>query len=284
MVKNIILDTDIGGDPDDLFALLMALNSRELYLRLILTTDEYKQGRFKYTQKLLNLLDKNINVVSGKDFRRKKCFVVGHLIKDIKEKSKKDLTNEMQKIIQKNDHTYVVCLGPLSNIAEYLLRYPRMKDKISLIVMGGFIKGYGKLNIEHNILYDIPSAQKVLSSGINCRWVLGDHTYKDEISIIKQSEVVRKIKYSNKPYSNLIYQSLMAFFNNLFPKSFMHDPLTLSFLIDKSIITFKKERIIITDRGLFKKSKEGYATNISNKVNYQRFNRMFKERVTNYFF
>ena len=39
-MKKMIIDTDIGFDPDDLFTLLLAFNSPEVEIALITTADE----------------------------------------------------------------------------------------------------------------------------------------------------------------------------------------------------------------------------------------------------
>jgi hypothetical protein len=51
MVKHVILDTDIGGDPDDAFALLLGLNSPEINIDLIVTSDEHKGHRAEFARK-----------------------------------------------------------------------------------------------------------------------------------------------------------------------------------------------------------------------------------------
>ena len=46
MKVSTILDTDIGYDPDDLFALILLLKSKELKLDLIVTGDDKYGKRF----------------------------------------------------------------------------------------------------------------------------------------------------------------------------------------------------------------------------------------------
>ena len=64
-MKQVIIDTDIGGDPDDLCALLLALRSPELHIDLIVTNDEYGQKRAVYAKEFLSLVNREIPVVSG---------------------------------------------------------------------------------------------------------------------------------------------------------------------------------------------------------------------------
>ncbi len=55
MKTSTILDTDIGYDPDDLFALLLLLNSPELKPNLIITGDEVCGKRAILTKKVFEL-------------------------------------------------------------------------------------------------------------------------------------------------------------------------------------------------------------------------------------
>lgn len=74
-----ILDTDIGYDPDDLFALLLCLKSPELKLDLIVTGDEVKGKRAQFTKLILEELGAIIPVVQGED-RGNDFFVVDELL------------------------------------------------------------------------------------------------------------------------------------------------------------------------------------------------------------
>lgn len=64
MVNHVILDTDIGGDPDDTFALLLALNSPEISLDLIVTSDEHRGHREAFANELLKKIRKSYNSCS----------------------------------------------------------------------------------------------------------------------------------------------------------------------------------------------------------------------------
>mgnify|MGYP001559423130 FL=1 len=54
MQRGIILDTDIGYDPDDLFALLLLLKNSEV--DLIVTNDDPDGRRFIFVKKILEIL------------------------------------------------------------------------------------------------------------------------------------------------------------------------------------------------------------------------------------
>jgi len=80
MKTGVILDTDIGFDPDDLFALLLLLNSPELKIDLIVTGDEVEGKRAVFTKKILDQCGRqDIKVVQGEDLGNH-YFVVDKLV------------------------------------------------------------------------------------------------------------------------------------------------------------------------------------------------------------
>lgn len=276
MIKKIILDTDIGGDPDDMFALLLALNSSEIKIELIVTSDEHKGDRAKFIKKFLSLCGKKIDVVSGIDLGNTKYFLVKYLIKDYKTKVDFDYLEKIKNIVEKNKLTYYVCIGPQSNLAKFIQSYPKLKSKVEIVIMGGGInKPSGKA--EHNIHYDIKSAQIVLNSNWKKKYVIADITYRDEIKIEKKSIFFQKLKQSRKPHINYLIKSVFLFFNSLHRDSNMNDPLTLSTLINKDIVIFKKKKIMIDKKGIMKIN--GKETMISEKADYDLFWKLFENRI-----
>src|SRR3989344_5301588 len=82
MKDGVILDTDIGYDPDDLFALLLLLNSPELRLDLVVTGDEVGGKRAAFARKVLDQCGRqDLKVVQGEDLGNHN-FVVDELIQD----------------------------------------------------------------------------------------------------------------------------------------------------------------------------------------------------------
>ena len=72
----VILDTDIGGDPDDVFALNLLLNSQEVAIKLIVTADEHEDHRARFARQFVLAAGHDIPVVSGASLGRSKyCHV-----------------------------------------------------------------------------------------------------------------------------------------------------------------------------------------------------------------
>ncbi|MBW3019443.1 nucleoside hydrolase [Candidatus Woesearchaeota archaeon] len=237
--KHVVLDTDIGGDPDDAYALALGLNSPEVQVDLVVTSDEHKGHRKNFAERFV---DGKIPVVQGADLGNSRLCVVC----DISEKSgpDPDYLDKVAQVVQKNRLTYYVCISPQTNLARFLEYAPALKQKLHLVIMGGNTK-----KAEHNVRYDIEAAKKVISSGVKQKWVLSDVTVDEKMRITPDSSIFRKLKASKKPECRLIMQNEERFWQKLYPSNFLHDPLTLSTLISDTV-KFVYKRMQITDEGV----------------------------------
>jgi len=278
-MKNIILDTDLGGDPDDLFALLLSLKSSELNINLIVTNDEHKGDRARFAKKFLSKYGKEIPIVSGIDLGNEKDFVVGKIIKDFKTDLSKDFLKKIKRTIEKNEITYYVCIGPQSNLLKFIEKFPKLNKKVEILIMGGAINYRHKKKAEHNIRLDVDSAKKVFNSNWNKKYVLSDVTFKKEISIDKNSSIYLELKNLNKPSLKILLDSMNSFFEKRYPSTIMHDPLTLSYLIDEKIIKFENKKIKMNEKGIMTLSPKGKETSVSKSANYELFWKYFKKRI-----
>ncbi len=275
MKKHIILDTDIGGDPDDTFALLLGLNSPEIQIDLIVTSDEHQGHRALFAKKLLRLLNKNIPVVKGRDLGHNKCCVICDLVtEDI---SPSDYLDKIKRVAERNPKTYYVCIGPQSNLAAFLDYAPELQTELEVVIMGGAI--HRKEGIEHNVKYDIGAARKVFNSNLNMRWVISDITANPAIEINQFHPIYKKIEQSPSPIKDLFIKSMQNYFDDLYSSTFMHDPLALSYVIDPQFLIFEKQTIAMDKQGALKPSIKGRPIAISAGARYQEFMKFLDQRL-----
>lgn len=172
----IILDTDIGFDIDDTWALGLMLKCPEFDVKLITTTSEDTTIKAKLVAKFLEITGRtDIPIGIGP----KKSNRKGPLFSWIK---KYDLTKypgviyengieTLCKTIEDSpDHVTVIAIGPLGNIAEALTLNPQITDNSCFVGMQGSIRiGYGGSptpHIEYNVLSDIQACRAVFQA----RW------------------------------------------------------------------------------------------------------------------
>jgi inosine-uridine nucleoside N-ribohydrolase len=146
----VILDTDIGDDIDDTWALGLLLKSPELDLKLVVGDRGVAQYRARLLAKLLERAGRSdVPVGVGLDIEphkagRQAAWVTGY---DLKNYPGKVHTNGVQALIdtimKSPKPVTLICIGPVPNIAEALKREPRIAKKARFVGMFGSLRvGY----------------------------------------------------------------------------------------------------------------------------------------------
>jgi inosine-uridine nucleoside N-ribohydrolase len=177
----ILLDTDIGSDVDDVFALALALASPEVELVGVTTVGAGAEDRAWMVCRFLTAVGRReVPVAWGRDpqpkspidgqiqYRRHPAVIFNRTAKPVKESAVELL---YAKLKERPGKLTIVAIGPLTNIARLLKEHPDCKPWIKRVVlMGGSVRiGYeGKEapEAEWNIKSDIPAAQAVFTSGL----------------------------------------------------------------------------------------------------------------------
>src|SRR5579863_4754534 len=169
----ILLDTDIGTDIDDAFAVALILRSPELDLLGVTTVSGDTQARARLVAKMLWEAGlRKIPVAAGEQGKPSKDpqtrwaseFSSPQLLKE----SAADFLKKQ--FDRRPGEITLVAIGPLTNVAALIRKDPGVARKIKRIVlMGGAIAhGYGdnpKPVPEYNIYADAPAAQVVFAAG-----------------------------------------------------------------------------------------------------------------------
>src|SRR6267143_1324457 len=177
--EKVIIDTDIGDDIDDAFALALALRSPELQIIGITTTFGDAETRAKLVDRFLAEIGRpEIPVTAGTPtasrgtFTQRRYAEGGH---DAKPSHPDAVAFVLEQIRRYPGQVTLIAIGPLMNVGAAIDKDLATFGKLKRVVlMGGSIKrGYGDLGYtpprppqpEWNILNDIPSAQKLFASG-----------------------------------------------------------------------------------------------------------------------
>lgn len=173
----VILDTDLGGDIDDTWALAMLLKSPELDVKLIVSDTGDTTYRLKTGAKLLEIAGRDdIPLGIGLPFPMKEGsdplarWVEGYDLKKYAGGVNKDGVGAMINTIMKSkEKITLIAIGPVPNIAEALRREPRIAEKVKFVGMHGSVrKGYGgadKISPEYNVAVHTADCQEVFKAG-----------------------------------------------------------------------------------------------------------------------
>jgi inosine-uridine nucleoside N-ribohydrolase len=216
----VILDTDIGDDIDDTWALVMLLKCPQLDVKLITTTHGKNVYRSKLIAKLLavaNRSDVPIGMGAGgsdgtggqepwiKDFDLAGYKGIVH----------KDGVQALIDAIEASPEPMtILSIGPSTTVAAALERQPGIAAKARFVGMQGSVyKGYdgGKPTPEWNVAANVPAAQKALSAP----WQQAVITPLDTCGAINLSgERFQKLTASNGPLVKALIENYRIWAKN----------------------------------------------------------------------
>lgn len=174
-MKKYIIDTDIGDDIDDAFALDLALK-RNLELLCVTTVFRDTEARARIAKKMLYLYGKRLPVYAGYgaplDDGRENREVLCQWTPDLEQPQYAPDNSSPEAAVDAildaarryGKEFYLLAIGPLTNVAKAIL-----KDKETMLKCGGiFMMGGDFVNhyVEWNIHCDVAAAEIVFSSGM----------------------------------------------------------------------------------------------------------------------
>ncbi|MEG0292105.1 MAG: nucleoside hydrolase [Anaerovoracaceae bacterium] len=301
---DIIIDTDPG--IDDFFAILLGISNPKLNVIGITTTfgnrqlDRTNRNALLFLE-LINRQD--IPVAKGSQVPLKKephCYMdegeyLVHGAEGVGNAELFDFANKnvdleavdfIAETILKNDgNITLVPIGPLTNIARFLQKYPELHSRIDMIsLMGGSLNsGNITSDAEFNIYLDPEAAKIVFDSGIKIVMSSLEGTREGYINrdeweplLLGQNKVKMWLRDTLDCYSKIYEKKNMGIV--------LHDSLAVSYLIDNEIGEKVKGSInVITDEKSYGKTvftpKADGNVEVITKVNREKFLELFIESI-----
>jgi len=270
MKKPIIIDCDPG--LDDAVALFMILNNKNFDIRAVTpvsgnqTIDKTSINALK----LVSFAGSNVPVACGASKPLfKELVTAAHVhgesgLGDVilpEPKMGFSALNAYDMIYQEaikyDKELQIVALGPLTNIAITLLKYPDVKDKIQRITLMGGSSGCGNDTpaAEFNIVADSDAAKIVFESGIPITMVGLDATHK---ALVFEEEVKEILSYKNRVsevVANILSNAMGFCKKHGFEGAVMHDPLAMACIIDPEVMISKDYRVDVETKGTYTNGK-----------------------------
>lgn len=242
-----LIDTDIGDDIDDAFALALALRSPEIALQGVTTVFGDTRLRARLAKRLLRAYGRDdIPVAAGDStpllIRHRPSGVPQAAILDPREDLPISALSGPELIIQKAQdfagRLTLICIGPLTNVATALSKEPRLSSAIRNIVMMGGTSGLPLP--EWNVRSDARAAQMVLSSGIPITMIGWNITRHCQL----RPEDVERLRCNEAPQARLLSQLLTAWQRHhprrLPAAPYLHDPLTMAAICAPNLLRFEQ--------------------------------------------
>jgi purine nucleosidase len=250
----IIIDTDIGDDIDDAFAVALALRSPDVQILGVTTTFGDTELRAKLVDRLLGEAGRtDIPVAAGIPTQPKAPFTQRIYAEDgrFTRSSHPDAVNFILGQIRRYpDEVTLVCIGPLFNVGAAIDNDPATFRKLKgIVMMGGSInRGYGEPYAaptppepEWNIVNDIPGAQKLFASGVPIYIMPLDATQ------LKMDETKRDFLFRQATPLTESLGALYFEWGQHTPTLF--DPMTIAFIDEPDLCPVKPMHIVVDEKG-----------------------------------
>jgi purine nucleosidase len=253
--EKIIIDTDIGDDVDDAFALALAVKSPELEILGVTTTFGDTEARAKITDRFLGEVGRaEIPVLAGKPTATRNPMSQRRYADTSRftQPSHADAVDFLLDQIRKHPgEITLIAIGPLMNIGAAIDKDPATFRKLKRVVlMGGSVRrGYGDMGYtapvppmpEWNILNDIPSAQKVFTSGVPLFVMPLDSTQ------LKMDEVKRAFLFTQgTPVTD---QLTILYHLWAQPTPTLFDPMTIAFALKPDLCPVTPLHLRVDEKG-----------------------------------
>lgn len=252
--EKVIIDTDIGDDVDDAFALALAVKSPELQVLGIATTFAETDVRALIVDRFLGELGKSdIPVLQGKPkgktpMSQRPYTFSGKFAKS----SHGDATDFLLEQIRKYPgEITLIGIGPLMNVGEAIDRDAATFRKLKrVVIMGGSIRrGYGDYGYnehfppapEWNILNDVTSAQKLFASGVPLYVMPLDSTQ------LKLDEVKRAFLFTR----GTVVTDQLAILYHLWAQETptLFDPMAVTFVVKPELCPVTPMHVRVDEKG-----------------------------------
>jgi purine nucleosidase len=283
----VIVDTDIGSDVDDAFALALVVASPELDLRAVTTVGGGAEDRAWLVCRFLTQVGhKPIPVAFGRDpqsdseldwqiqYRRHPAAIFNRTMKPVKESAVELLYAQLK---ENEGKLTIICLGPLTNIARLLKERPDAKPWIKrLVVMGGAVrvgyKGKEPPEPEWNVKSDVAAAKAVFASGVPLTVAPLDATARVELN-----KELRDHLFAAHTMLTFQVQNLYELWDKETPV--LYDPVAVALSFDEQFCKLEEMRLEVDDKGMTLPAKGKANARVAVSIKEDDFAKWYVERV-----
>ena len=253
--EKVIIDTDIGDDVDDAFAVALALRSPELQILGITTAYGDTETRAKLLDRILGEAGRqDIPIAVGvpthaaSTFTQRAYAEGGHFARASHPAALDFIDDQIRRY---PGQITLITIGPLTNVGALIDKDPETFRKLKRIVsMGGSIyRGYGDFEYlpargpqpEWNIFADVSAARKLFAAGVPLYLMPVDST-QIQLDETKRAILFRQGTPLTDALTLLYYQ-----WGQQTPT--LYDVMTIAYVLDAKICPAQPMRLHIDDKG-----------------------------------
>ncbi len=276
-----IIDTDIGGDPDDAIALVVA--AAEPTLAMVVTSDELGGERARFTRHLLDLLDRpEVLVFAGHDLGNTRLNTIEGLTpSEMASQSTDVVTAVLSACSSTEGPVRWVGIGPASNLAMLLTEQPELAKKLVVTQVGGALAYRDPERADHNFRTDPEAAAVLLARAQVPRLLLSEVTFTPEVEIAKDSPLHRLLSDpAGPPWARLVAAHLDQWYERFHHATMQHDALALATALERPFVGYYREHVVIDERGRTTVDTEnGFEVRLSGRARLEPYMRWLTGRI-----
>ena len=291
----VILDTDIGGDIDDTWALALLLRSPELDVKLVVSDTGDTEYRSKIIARMLEVAHRT-DIPLGVGIRQstqggpQSAWVAGYDLARYPGKVFRDGVDAIVRTIKDSPQPVtLICIGAVPNIKAALERSPEIAQRVRFVGMHGSVRlGYGGKptpDAEANVVSDVAAAKVVFSAS----WPM-TITPLDTCGLVRLSgENYRKVAASTDPLARAVIENYETWRRAGDPKakepatasSTLFDTVAIHLAHSHDWLRMEELPIVISDDGFTRIDPKGKRINCAMAwTNQAEFERVLVERLT----
>ncbi|MEA3365872.1 MAG: nucleoside hydrolase [Candidatus Hydrogenedentes bacterium] len=255
----VILDTDIGSDIDDTWALAMMLGSPQIQLKLITTAFRDTPVKTQLVAKMLERWNRT-DIPIGTGIKTEEGginqldWLGDYDFKKYPGMVYEDGVQALIDTIKKSDRMVtLVVLGPQRNIGEALKRDPSIAEKARVVTMAGSVhigyRGHEGRQPEWNVRADIEAARAVF----NAPWEIVMNPLDICGNLRLEGEPYLRVADSAAPRAQVVIENYNAWANrDKHPEnssSILFDTLSVYMAVDASLCRMETVKLSIDDDG-----------------------------------
>lgn len=210
----VILDTDIGGDIDDAWALAMMLKSPELDVKMIVSDSGNTEYGARLIGKMLEVAgrcDVEIGVGLWQDARTgaQEAWVRDYTLAGYPGRVHRDGVEAMIRFLRESpEPVTLIAIGPAPNLRVALAKAPDIAGKVNFVGMYGSLRrqlhGQEGTIPEYNVIYDLQAAMAVFAAP----WRSATLTPLDTCGLVRLTgERYRKVRECREPLTQAVIEN-----------------------------------------------------------------------------
>ena len=245
----VILDHDIGTNPDDFYAFDYVLGHSKAQLLFTVSGNRAPTERAQLARYILDLYQRSdIPSYAGEPDG---CveFYCQHLISG-EEQTDDNYLPAVRDALENYPRVVYICIQGLSNVARILREYPDLNERLLIYHLGLTTTGYEQITDGGtNMRADPDAAQYVYETAKNL-WSVGlQTTLRDDLRVSPGTEIYNQLRASCTELGYALRSHSDEFFKrrHLYPA--MHDGVAVSAALQDGLVDFKTVTVDFVPNG-----------------------------------